>query len=382
MATPLKLDFDDTTGEAPALKKSKKEIRVWVDGCYDMMHYGHANSLRQAKKMGTTLVVGVHSDAEITRVKGPPLMNEEERYAAVRACKWADEVVTDVPYTTTVETLDKYNCDFCVHGDDLTTDENGVDSYRFIKEVNRFKVCKRTAGISTTDLVGRLLLRRRGDDPVTNEQKQQRTKEFSESPCVTKVSSFLPSTRKILQFIEGSRERKKSDKCVYIDGGFDIFHIGHISALKKASELGDYVICGIHSDETMAEHFDQPTVCTLHERTLGALQCKYVNEVVMDAPPIVTQELIDHFQIDVVCHGKQEYHLKDGANPYAVPIKLGIFKQIDSLNNVTTGVIIDRILSKQSVYAERNKKKIAKDKRALDAAIRRASQDNLNKKAE
>ena len=58
---------------------SAKPNRIWVDGCFDMMHWGHANALRQAKKEGAYLVVGVHSDAEILANKGPTVMNEEER---------------------------------------------------------------------------------------------------------------------------------------------------------------------------------------------------------------------------------------------------------------------------------------------------------------
>lgn len=34
----------------------------------------------------------------------------------VRGIKWVDEVVEDAPYVTTIETLDKHDCDFCVHG--------------------------------------------------------------------------------------------------------------------------------------------------------------------------------------------------------------------------------------------------------------------------
>ena len=60
-----------------------------------MTHYGHFNALRQActaslyasnlitaqaKAMGDYLVVGVHSDAEIAKNKGPTVMNEQERY--------------------------------------------------------------------------------------------------------------------------------------------------------------------------------------------------------------------------------------------------------------------------------------------------------------
>ena len=49
---------------------AEKKIRVWCDGCYDIMHFGHANSLRQAKAMGDYLIVGVHSDEDISKNKG------------------------------------------------------------------------------------------------------------------------------------------------------------------------------------------------------------------------------------------------------------------------------------------------------------------------
>jgi len=39
----------------------------------------------------------------------------------VRGIKWVDEVVEGVPYVTTLETLDKYQCDFCVHGGEHIT---------------------------------------------------------------------------------------------------------------------------------------------------------------------------------------------------------------------------------------------------------------------
>jgi ethanolamine-phosphate cytidylyltransferase len=51
-----------------------------MDGCFDLMHYGHANALRQAKALGDELVVGVVSDEEIVANKGPPVLSMEERY--------------------------------------------------------------------------------------------------------------------------------------------------------------------------------------------------------------------------------------------------------------------------------------------------------------
>lgn len=49
------------------------------DYSYDMVHFGHANALRQAKALGDKLIVGIHNDAEITRHKGPPVFTQEER---------------------------------------------------------------------------------------------------------------------------------------------------------------------------------------------------------------------------------------------------------------------------------------------------------------
>lgn len=60
-------------------RKKKGPIRVYMDGCFDMMHYGHCNALRQARALGDQLVVGVVSDAEITVNKGPPVTPLNER---------------------------------------------------------------------------------------------------------------------------------------------------------------------------------------------------------------------------------------------------------------------------------------------------------------
>lgn len=70
---------------------------------------------------------------------GPTAMNEEERYNAVAACKWVDELVKDVPYLTCLEDLDRYNIDFVVHGDDISTTADGQDAYRLVKAAGRYR---------------------------------------------------------------------------------------------------------------------------------------------------------------------------------------------------------------------------------------------------
>jgi ethanolamine-phosphate cytidylyltransferase len=64
-----------------------------MDGAFDMMHYGHMNAFRLARSLGTHLVVGVNSDKSITECKGAPLMDDDERLAMVKGCKFVGETV-------------------------------------------------------------------------------------------------------------------------------------------------------------------------------------------------------------------------------------------------------------------------------------------------
>jgi ethanolamine-phosphate cytidylyltransferase len=55
-------------------------------------------------------------------------------------------------------TMDKYNVDFCVHGEDITINADGVDAYATVKDSGRYQTISRTIGVSTTDIVGRMML--------------------------------------------------------------------------------------------------------------------------------------------------------------------------------------------------------------------------------
>ncbi|KAI8991230.1 hypothetical protein BDF20DRAFT_997153 [Mycotypha africana] len=352
----------------------KKPVRVWVDGCFDMMHYGHANALRQAKAMGDILVVGVHNDADIATNKGPTVMKEEERYAAVAACKWADEVVPNAPYNTTVEILKEHNIDFCVHGDDITTMADGTDCYQAVKDAGLYRECKRTVGVSTTELVGRMLLmtrdhhnkRRRPsmkdeDEPISTFADDSNITPFSANgPKKTTVSQFLPTSRRIVQFSSG-REPKPTDKIVYVDGTFDLFHVGHIEFLKRAKALGDFLIVGVHDDQTVnAIKGSNYPLMNLHERALSVLACRYVDEVIIGAPYSVTDEILNgEYKVAVVAHGNTHLDTDmDGKDPYALPKEYGIYTEIDTPNStITTEGIIDRIIENRKIYEERQRRK-------------------------
>ncbi|KAJ0159374.1 putative ethanolamine-phosphate cytidylyltransferase [Colletotrichum tanaceti] len=55
------------------------EERIWIDGCFDFFHHGHAGAIVQARQLGSELYIGVHSDEAILENKGPTVMNLQER---------------------------------------------------------------------------------------------------------------------------------------------------------------------------------------------------------------------------------------------------------------------------------------------------------------
>jgi len=137
--------------------KPQRVVRGYIDGCFDIMHSGHYNAIRQAKAVCDVLVVGVHSDPEIAENKCLPVMRQDERYSLLEHIKWIDEILPDVPYSPEIATLERAQADFCVHGDDMPVNSQGVCAYDEMKRAGRLRIIKRTEGVSTTDLIGRLL---------------------------------------------------------------------------------------------------------------------------------------------------------------------------------------------------------------------------------
>ncbi|HYA18551.1 MAG TPA: adenylyltransferase/cytidyltransferase family protein [Bryobacteraceae bacterium] len=67
---------------------------VWTNGCFDLLHAGHARSLAGAKALGDILIVGINSDESVRALKGPgrPIMNEEDRAELLAALEAVDYV--------------------------------------------------------------------------------------------------------------------------------------------------------------------------------------------------------------------------------------------------------------------------------------------------
>lgn len=326
-------------------------------------------------------MVGVHSDAEVMHNKGIPVMHERERYESVRGCKWVDEVVEDAPYTTTLEIMDQYDCEVCIHGDDLSVGADGKDTYQIVKDAGRFVECRRTQGVSTTELVGRMLLMSKDHSQAVEEEeehpqfegKKAKLETFAakSSPYTSGVSHFLTTSKRVLQF-SNSKEPQPGDRVVYVDGGFDLYHLGHIEFLKEAKKLGDYLLVGVHDDEAIRRvRGSNFPLMNLNERVLSVLSCRYVDEVVIGAPYSVTKDVLEKiYKVDVVAHGSNsvlnDYNDED---PYKLPKELGIFETVKTdHSDLTYNTIIDRIVCNRFAYEERNRKKEIKELAAIEAA--------------
>jgi D-glycero-beta-D-manno-heptose 1-phosphate adenylyltransferase len=76
---------------------------VFTNGCFDLLHLGHIDYLSKAADLGHVLIIGLNTDASVSRIKGPqrPLQNEESRAIILASLKFVDAVVLfdqDTPY--------------------------------------------------------------------------------------------------------------------------------------------------------------------------------------------------------------------------------------------------------------------------------------------
>lgn len=366
--------------------------RIWVDGCWDFFHHGHAGAMLQARQLGSELYVGVHSDEDILDNKGPTVMTLQERLAAVDACRWVTKSVAYAPYVTQLDFISHYGCKYVVHGDDITSDSSGEDCYRFVKAAGRFKVVKRTPSISTTDLVGRMLLCTRthfikslekmlsgaeghgtesemkaAGEAMLERVRQYATDETGKNPGAdvwfwsasdaAKTEDTEEEKGAFRPLLKGAGP-KPGQRVVYVDGGFDLFSSGHIEFLRLVVEAeealargdgwydqqavderkgkgGDYgpvfVVAGVHDDEVI-NHWKGVNypIMNIYERGLCVLQCRYVNTVIFGAPFAPTKSYLSAspWGTPDAVYHGPTSFMPLSYDPYTAPKEMGIFREV------------------------------------------------------
>jgi ethanolamine-phosphate cytidylyltransferase len=334
--------------------EKKKEIRIFMEGAFDLMHFGHMNAFRLGRSLGTHLVVGVNSDESITECKAPPLMNSDERLAMVRSCKFVDEVVPNTPYIMNEEYIDyifqTFNVDYIIHGDDPCI-VDGRDVYETAKRAGKFRTIPRTEGVSTTDILGRMLL-------LTKEHHVK----IGSADALGSQSKFLTTTRLLQLFSSNVTSPTEGMRIIYIDGVWDMFHPGHVNLLKEAKDRGDYLIVGIHGDVCVnrIRGMNFPLL-NLHERVLSVLGCRYVDDVLIDAPYEISSEMISSLRIAEVVNGTFEIDgefCSDEDERYKHAKERGIYHRIKNFSAFSLETIFERVHRNQESFRTRFERKM------------------------
>ena len=136
--------------------REKGEKIVFTNGCFDIFHIGHLKLLKEAKKLGDVLVVGINNDESVRRLKGEgrPLISENDRAHIIAALDCVDYIVLfkeDNP----AELIEILKPDILVKGSDYTPDK--VIGREFVESYGgRVCIIPIVEGISTTYLVNKI----------------------------------------------------------------------------------------------------------------------------------------------------------------------------------------------------------------------------------
>jgi ethanolamine-phosphate cytidylyltransferase len=268
------------------------------------------------------------------------------------------QVVPECPYVMDDDYLamifEKLKIDYVVHGDDPCI-VDGKNVYQNAIDQGKYRTIPRTEGVSTTDIVGRMLLHSKEHHDKGNSEG---TLVSTTKKMMNRPSNFLTTSNFIQLFSQPVRMKPKDAKVIYIDGAWDMFHSGHIKTLERARAMGDYLIVGVVNDEVVNQHrgANYP-IMNLNERVLSVVGCRYADDVLIDAPWEITADMIKSLGIHTVVSGTtHDEKSADGgkeADCYKVPKQMGIFQEIKSESSLTVTQIVSRILAKEQQYRQK-----------------------------
>lgn len=136
--------------------RRKGKVIVFTNGCFDLLHYGHAKYLEDAKKKGDCLVVAVNSDASVRSIKGNkrPIVSEDDRASLIAALESVDYVLI-FDEETPLSAIKELKPDVLVKGADWN--KNNIIGANFVSSYGgRVSTVKLLKGRSTTNLIKKI----------------------------------------------------------------------------------------------------------------------------------------------------------------------------------------------------------------------------------
>ncbi len=131
--------------------KANNEKVVFTNGCFDLIHYGHLQYLEQSRSLGDRLVVGVNSDASVSRLKGNhrPIKDQKTRESLLASLQYVDLVVI-FEEDTPLRLIQLLLPDVLVKGGDYTI-ENIVGAQEVIENGGEVHTLTFVPGYSTSN---------------------------------------------------------------------------------------------------------------------------------------------------------------------------------------------------------------------------------------
>ena len=146
------LDEKKILEHVASIRKTNKKI-VFTNGCFDLLHKGHRDLIKQSFSFGDILLVGLNSDESVKRLKGEyrPMQNQIERKNALLNTGYVNEVYIfddDSP----LELINLIKPDILVKGGDYTPNEI-VGFEEVTSSGGEIKIVQLTPGFSTTSTI-------------------------------------------------------------------------------------------------------------------------------------------------------------------------------------------------------------------------------------
>lgn len=136
--------------------KSKGERVVFTNGCFDILHLGHVDYLEKARNLGDRLIVGLNTDASVSRFKGPqrPVQDQQSRARILSSLQFVDLVVL-FDEDTPKELISTLVPDVLVKGSDYLA-ENIVGADVVTKAGGEVRTIELVKGYSTSAIVKKI----------------------------------------------------------------------------------------------------------------------------------------------------------------------------------------------------------------------------------
>ncbi|HEX8185773.1 MAG TPA: D-glycero-beta-D-manno-heptose 1-phosphate adenylyltransferase [Blastocatellia bacterium] len=149
------LGREEMIRERERMRREGKRL-VFTNGCFDLLHPGHARYLNQARELGDALVVALNSDRSVRAIKGEgrPILTERER-AEVMAALEAVDYVTIFDEDTPRELIASLLPDVLVKGGDWTPDQI-VGREEVEAAGGKVLSLPYVEGLSTTEIIQRI----------------------------------------------------------------------------------------------------------------------------------------------------------------------------------------------------------------------------------